>query len=420
MNSPSFSETLESLYLLNRRGVKLGLNPIKRFLHYLDNPQSKLHIIHVAGTNGKGSTCAFIESILRNSGYNVGLYTSPHLIKFNERIRINNIPIEDAEIVGFMIDSEAIIDHTQSTFFETTTAMAFNYFKKNNVDYAIIETGLGGRLDATNIVDPILTILTPISMDHMDILGGTIEEIASEKAGIIKKGVPVITTRQTDKVMSILNHVAVEKETKILFSQLTKTIETTFDHTHFKIGKNDYKIPLLGNHQTQNASLAVSAVKNILPNIQNHKICNGLEKTSWPGRLQLISKRMYYDVSHNAAGINLTLSTIRSLFPKNNLYGIFCFKKDNNIEIVAKVIDKQFKNIFTINDNRGYLIHSVDLSKKLKNFNIESKPLESIQSGINIIKKLNDESGITLIFGSHYIAEDILNISELSFDSAPI
>ncbi len=420
MTSPNFSETLESLYLLNRRGVKLGLNHIKRFLHHLDNPQSKLNIIHVAGTNGKGSTCAFIESILRNSGYNVGLYTSPHLIKFNERIRINNIPIEDEEIVDFMIDSESIIENTQSTFFETTTAMAFNYFKKNNVDYAIIETGLGGRLDATNVVDPILTILTPISMDHMDILGGTIEEIASEKAGIIKKGIPVITARQIDKVMSILNDVAIEKETKILFSQSTKTIETTFDYTRFKIGKNDYKIPLLGNHQTQNASLAITAIKNILPNIENHKICKGLEKTSWPGRLQVISKRIYYDVSHNAAGINLTLSTIRSLFPRKNLYGIFCFKKDNNIENIAEVIDKQFKNIFTINDNRGYLIHSVDLSKKLKNFNIESKPLDSIQSGINIIKKLNDESGITLIFGSHYIAEDILNISELSFDSAPI
>ena len=130
MNSPSFSETLESLYLLNRRGVKLGLNPIKRFLHYLDNPQSKLNIIHVAGTNGKGSTCAYIESILRNCGYNVGLYTSPHLIKFNERIRINNIPIEDEEIVDFMIDSESIIENIQATFFETTTAMAFNYFKK--------------------------------------------------------------------------------------------------------------------------------------------------------------------------------------------------------------------------------------------------------------------------------------------------
>ena len=420
MTSPNFSETLESLYILNRRGVKLGLNHIKRFLHHLENPQSELNIIHVAGTNGKGSTCAYIESILRSSGYNVGLYTSPHLIKFNERIRINNIPIEDEEIVDFMIDSESIIENIQSTFFETTTAMAFNYFKKNNVDFAIIETGLGGRLDATNIVDPILTILTPISMDHMDILGDTIEEIASEKAGIIKKGVPVITARQIDKVMSILNKVAIEKETKILFSQSTKIIKTTFDHTYFKIGENDYKIPLLGTHQTQNASLAVSAIKNILPKIQNNKICKGLEKTSWPGRLQLISERMYYDVSHNAAGINLTLSTIRILFPKNNLYGIFGFKKDNNIEIIAKVIDKQFKNIFTINDDKGYLIQSVDLSKKLKNFNVESKPLESIRSGINIIKKLNDESGITLIFGSHYIAEDIFNISELSFDSAPI
>ena len=419
MTSPDFLKILDSLYLLNRRGIKLGLNHIEKFLHYLNNPQTRFKIIHVAGTNGKGSTCAYIESILRNSGYRVGLYTSPHLIKFNERIKVNNTLIQDEEIVDFMINFSSIIQKIKSTFFETTTAMALYHFGKNNIDYAIIETGLGGRLDATNIVDPILTVITPISMDHMDILGDTIEKIANEKAGIIKKGIPVITAKQEDKVVDVLSKKAIENKTKLLFPEEPVIMKTAFDHTIFRVGENDYRIPLLGHHQTQNASLAISAVKYIFPKIPNKKIYKGLKETSWFGRLQKISRRIFYDVSHNVAGIHLTLLTIKKLFPKNNLYGIFCFKKDKNLEIVAKVMDKQFKNIFTINDRKGYLIPNFDLSKTLKKLNIESKPVDSIDSGVSKIKDF-DNDGVILIFGSHYVAEDILNISELSFDSAPI
>ena len=419
MTSPDFLKILDSLYLLNRRGIKLGLNHIEKFLHYLNNPQTRFKIIHVAGTNGKGSTCAYIESILRNSGYRVGLYTSPHLIKFNERIKVNNTLIQDEEIVDFMINFSSIIQKIKSTFFETTTAMALYHFGENNIDYAIIETGLGGRLDATNIVDPILTVITPISMDHMDILGDTIEKIANEKAGIIKKGIPVITAKQEDKVVDVLSKKAIENKTKLLFPEEPVIMKTTFDHTKFRVGENDYRIPLLGHHQTQNASLAISVVKYIFPKIPNKKIYKGLKETSWFGRLQKISRRIFYDVSHNAAGIHLTLLTIKKLFPKNNLYGIFCFKKDKNLEIVAKVMDKQFKNIFTINDRKGYLIPNLDLSKTLKKLNIESKPVGSIDNGVSKIKDFDDD-GVILIFGSHYVAEDILNISELSFDSAPI
>ena len=419
MTSPDFLKILDSLYLLNRRGIKLGLNHIEQFLYYLNNPQNNFKIIHVAGTNGKGSTCAYIESILRNSGYKVGLYTSPHLIKFNERIKVNNTLIKDEEIVDFMINFSSIIQKIKSTFFETTTAMALYHFGENNIDYAIIETGLGGRLDATNIVDPILTVITPISMDHMDILGDTIEKIANEKAGIIKKGIPVITAKQEDKVVDVLSKKAIENKTKLSFPKEPVIMKTAFDHTIFRVGENDYRIPLLGDHQTQNASLAISAVKYIFPKIPNIKIYKGLKETSWFGRLQKISRRIFYDVSHNVAGIHLTLLTIKKLFPKNNLYGIFCFKKDKNLDIVAKVMDKQFKNIFTINDRKGYLIPNLDLSKTLKKLNIESKPVDSIDSVVNKIKDFDDD-GVILIFGSHYIAEDTLNISELSFDSASI
>ena len=179
----------------------MGLNHTSWLLKFLNNPQDNFKTIHLAGTNGKGSTAAIINSILIANGYKVGLYTSPHLISFNERIRVNGITITDEEIISFMKHVEPAINEIKSTFFEVTTAMAFYHFNNNDVDVAIIETGLGGRLDSTNVVNPSLTVMTPISLDHRDILGHTIEKIAEEKAGIIKRGVPLITVLFMSSVM---------------------------------------------------------------------------------------------------------------------------------------------------------------------------------------------------------------------------
>jgi len=192
----------------------MGLEHTFSLLEFLKNPQNNLKIIHIAGTNGKGSTAAVIYGVLKARGYKVGLYTSPHLINFNERIRINGLPISDQEILLFMRQLEPAIQEIKSTFFEVTTAMALNHFNDNNVDVAIIETGLGGRLDSTNVVDPSLTVMTPISIDHIDILGHTIEEIATEKAGIIKKKVPLITAMQNKSVFEILKKTANKNGTK--------------------------------------------------------------------------------------------------------------------------------------------------------------------------------------------------------------
>ena len=184
----------------------MGLEHTFSLLDFLKNPQESIKIIHIAGTNGKGSTGATIYSILRAYGYKVGLYTSPHLINFNERIRINGIPITNDEILSFMRYVQPSIENIQSTFFEVTTAMAFNHFNNNDVDVAIIETGLGGRLDSTNVANPVLTVMTPISFDHMDILGDTIKKIAAEKAGIIKDGIPLVTAKQLKTDFNIFQY----------------------------------------------------------------------------------------------------------------------------------------------------------------------------------------------------------------------
>ena len=196
LTSLDLSHILESLYSLQRHGIKLGLEHTYRLLEAIGNPHDGLRFIHVAGTNGKGSTCAMIYSILRASGKKVGLYTSPHLCHFNERIRVDGSPINDQEIMIFMNKAVNDIKQIESTFFETTTAMALDHFKNHEVDVAVIETGLGGSLDSTNVINPDLSVITPISLDHKDILGDDIVKIATEKAGIIKSGVPLICAEQ--------------------------------------------------------------------------------------------------------------------------------------------------------------------------------------------------------------------------------
>ena len=205
MNSLNLSQQLDWFYQLQRHGIKLGLDHTTALLKSFQNPQDDLTMIHVAGTNGKGSTCAQTANILKYAGYKVGLYTSPHLVRFNERIRVNGAPISDDEIASFIRKAKSSILEIESTFFEATTTMALDHFRNHKVDVAVIETGLGGRLDSTNVIHPVLTVMTPISMDHMDILGDTLGIIAKEKAGIIKDSIPLISAHQHPEVKSILN-----------------------------------------------------------------------------------------------------------------------------------------------------------------------------------------------------------------------
>ena len=205
MNYSNFSSTLASLFTLERHGIKLGLEHTKELLHSIGNPQDNISLIHIAGTNGKGSTSAHIESVLRIIGKKVGLYTSPHLVSFNERIRVNGIPISNKEIELFLDKNWEAIHRIQSTFFETTTVMALHYFKKKKVDIAIIETGLGGRLDATNTIKKkIINIITSIGLDHEEFLSPYLKNIVREKCGILSKDIPVIISSQNTNYKSHL------------------------------------------------------------------------------------------------------------------------------------------------------------------------------------------------------------------------
>ena len=420
MTLANLSQTLKSLYKLQRRGIKMGLNHTSLLLRFLKNPQDNFKIIHVAGTNGKGSTAAIINSILISNSHKVGLYTSPHLINFNERIRINGVTITDEEIISFMKHVEPAINEIKSTFFEVTTAMAFHHFNTNDVDIAIIETGLGGRLDSTNVVNPHLTVMTPISLDHRDILGNTIEKIAKEKAGIIKKGVPLVTANQVNNVLKVLEKRVKKKESVMHICPNPESVKLNSDGTSFEVYGNNFNTSLIGKHQAQNAALAIATIKLFNSKISYETIDKGLKNVYWPGRLQLVSDKIYYDVAHNEDGIKSVLKNLNRMFPTSKLYGLLCLKGDKEIDCIAESIKSQFEMLFVSTSKDGLLMEPEKLSRELHNFEVDNFPSSDISSSISKIKKVRKPDDVILIFGSHYIANEIFSEFEISFDTGLI
>ena len=398
----------------------MGLNHTSSLLKFLKNPQDSFKIIHVAGTNGKGSTAAIINSILISNSHKVGLYTSPHLINFNERIRINGVTITDEEIISFMKHVEPAINEIKSTFFEVTTAMAFHHFNTNNVEIAIIETGLGGRLDSTNVVNPHLTVMTPISLDHRDILGNTIEKIAKEKAGIIKKGVPLVTANQVNNVFKVLEKRVKKKESVMHICPNPESVKLSSDGTSFQVNGNNFNTSLIGKHQAQNAALAIATIKLFNSKISYETIDKGLRNVYWPGRLQLVSDKIYYDVAHNEDGIKSVLKNLNRMFPTSKLYGLLCLKGDKEIDCIAESIKSQFEMLFVSTSKDGLLMEPEKLSRELHNLKVDNLPSSDISSSISKIKKVRKPDGVILIFGSHYIANEIFLEFEISFDTGLI
>ena len=413
----NLSQILESLYKLQRRGIKMGLNHTSWLLKFLNNPQDNFKTIHVAGTNGKGSTAATINSILIANNYKVGLYTSPHLINFNERIRVNGLTITDEEIISFMKYVEPAINEIKSTFFEVTTAMAFYHFDNNNVDIAVIETGLGGRLDSTNVVNPSLTVMAPISLDHKDILGDTIEKIAKEKAGIIKRGVPLITANQVNNVAIILEKRVRERESVMHICPNPESVKLSSGGTSFEVNGNNFNTSLIGEHQAQNAALAIATIKLFNSNISYETIDKGLRNVCWPGRLQLVADKTYYDVAHNENGVKSVLDNLNRMFPTSKFYGLLCLKGDKEIDCIAQSIKSQFEMLFVSTSKDGLLMEPKKLSKKLHSLKVINFPLNDIRSSISKIKKVRKPEDVILIFGSHYIANEIFSEFEISFDT---
>ena len=322
------------MFSLGRFGIKLGLETIEGILAELGNPHEKLRCIHLAGTNGKGSIGSSLATILRKAGFSVGLYTSPHLVKFNERIAINGVPVTDKEVVeGYLAVSEAAGEGRQPTFFEITTAMALKSFADAAVDWAIIETGMGGRLDATNIVRPELSVITNIALEHQEYLGDTIGEIAGEKAGIIKAGKPVVTGATQPEALSCITRVAEELSAPLHRSghefRATANDDGTFDYAGMGCHWPGMRTGLLGEHQVDNAALTLAACEALTPALaamgqgplSEAVIREGLAETRWPGRLEKVSDDPFIiiDGAHNLAAAEKLAAFLEGLAKQRRL-----------------------------------------------------------------------------------------------------
>jgi len=321
---------IDYLQSLEKFGMNLGLERITHLLEELGNPHLKFKSLHVTGTNGKGSTCAMIASILKEAGYTVGLYTSPHLFDWRERIKINGKDISEKDFEeGIKVVKKIARRVGQPTVFEVLTAVAFWYFAKKKVDYAVIEVGLGGRLDATNIITPLVSVITNIDLEHTAILGKSLAKIAAEKAAIIKPGIPVVTAEKKLEPLRVIKDYAQKKGSLLI-----------------KV-ESGLKTNLFGEHQRINAACAVAAIRLARIKVSRKAIAQGLKKVNWPGRFQIASRSplTILDGAHNPAGIQSLVRTLRSKFPGQKFTFIFGVQKDKDAKTMLKLLKPLAKKI---------------------------------------------------------------------------
>ncbi len=348
-NSGGYKKALKFIYDREHFGMKLGIENISNFLAHIGNPHHRLKAVHIAGTNGKGSTAAYIDSIVRKAGYKVGIFTSPHLADFRERIRIDGNKIGRKFITDFIERYEKIIDRDKITFFEVCTALAFSYFAKRKVDLAVVEVGLGGRLDATNTLSPLFSIITDISYDHTNILGNTLTKIAWEKAGIVKRKTPVIIGSMLPEPRREIIRVCNYRRAPYYYVR-PSTVQRNNGNSHFDYGANSHRLTglktsLPGKHQLKNAATAIRAAELLRDfgyGITARDIRLGLKDTVWAGRFEILREKglptIILDVGHNRAGVKAMSECFREMFPGRRAKIIAGFVRFKNLFETVKYL----------------------------------------------------------------------------------
>ncbi|MDA1169236.1 MAG: bifunctional folylpolyglutamate synthase/dihydrofolate synthase [bacterium] len=431
---PTESE-LEYLYGLERFGIKPGLAVMQQIMELLGHPEQQFKSIHVTGTNGKGSTCAMIESILRTSGYKTALYTSPHLYAFNERIREGGESISDEDLIQLVAEIRLKMQDAdiQPTFFEFTTALAFLHFARSNIDIAVIEVGMGGRFDATNVITPLLSVITNVGLDHMEYLGETAQEIAYEKAGIIKEGVPVVTAEQDASILAIFDAEAVKKHTSVVrvgdvvqANIVSSNLEGQEVELSFRPPSRNLRVdpgsrpgmtiavhlPLLGSHQIENMKTAIAAVIPLIPTFSKgmalrDAIAVGIVNTVWEGRLQIISENplMIVDGAHNQGGA-LALAEFLATLPRTDTI-VFAVKKGKNISDMMHAVIPLFSHV--VITEGSYMPEDAEiLAKKISEVHSNVAVEKDVSRAIYQAKRITPQGGTIVITGSLYMVADAL------------
>jgi dihydrofolate synthase/folylpolyglutamate synthase len=407
------AECLETMFALRRFGIKLGLATIRRMLSGLDNPQRRYRCIHIAGTNGKGSVASTLATILMKSGYRVGLYTSPHLVRFNERIQVDGEEISDAQIVRlFRRVQRTCAGGREPTFFEFTTAMALDEFARRKVDWAVIETGMGGRLDATNAITPELSVITNVSREHREYLGDTIDRIAFEKAGIVKRRKPVVTGVRQSSAFSVLSETAQQRSAPLhrLGSEfrVRRRADGTFTYSGIEHIWTHLATGLRGEHQVQNAALVLAACELLMPKaprIDLHSIRAGLIENRWPGRLEVVSQNplVVFDGAHNldaARQLSRWLSKNLRGRPLTLVVGILDDKPYR--AMLKRLVPLASRVIFTqAKINRA--LPAKTLVKAARPMTSDISVITDVAHALKVAVKTAPAGGLTLVAGSLYV-----------------
>ena len=396
-----YKRTLDYLYSLESPEIKLGLHRIQDILDEIGNPEKQLKSIHVAGTNGKGSVCSMIFYSLKEAGYTTGLYTSPHLKKFNQRIIVSGKQITDEEIVDYFIRLKPHIKN--QSFFEITTAIALLHFKEKNVDFAVLEVGLGGRLDATNIITPLVSVITNVGLEHTELLGKKIEKIAFEKGGIIKQNVPVVTGVK-GKALTVIKKISKERNAQLFLAKKHPGVKFKY---------------LNGEFQQQNKDIALTAI-DVLKKYHDIKISEklvveGIKKTKWPGRLHFISGNILADCAHNPSGFDVLLRELKAIKKQKNIKNfIFIVGTQNDkdrltmLNIMTPLISAI---IFTKSKNEK----ATEPQELLRTFNeinhnasIKTKIIKNPKRALAYAKKISGKKDLVVAAGSIYMIGELI------------
>jgi dihydrofolate synthase/folylpolyglutamate synthase len=402
----TYRETLDWMFarlpMYQQRGasaLNAKLETILQFSNYLGNPHLDFKSLHVAGTNGKGSSSHMLASVLQEAGYKTGLYTSPHLRDFRERIRVNGRVVPEAYVIDFIARHRAYLEAHSLSFFELTVGMAFEYFSAENVDIAIIEVGLGGRLDSTNIITPEVSLITNIGMDHMEFLGDTLPEIALEKAGIIKPGVPVVVSETQDEVAGVFKSVASDRKSLLVFA----------DQGDFPV----YATALSGNYQKRNIKgvLATLGLLTGFP-VDEQDISNGLgrvvENTGLQGRWQTLGERprIICDTAHNPNGLELVIEQLLSQDYKS-LHIVLGFVKDKPLEKVLPLFPSGARYYFASPDiPRG--LDAGTLQQKALGYGLEGDSYTSVHSALQAARKAATTEDLIFVGGSTFVVAEVV------------
>lgn len=421
-------KTIKYLEELRVLGSNYGLERTERLLELLGNPHKKLKLIHIAGTNGKGSTSSILGKVLIEHGYKVGFFNSPHLEEIEETIRVNDENIPEEDLVYLLEEIKPYVNkvveegYKHPTEFEVLTCIMFLYLYRQKVDFGVIEVGLGGRLDSTNVIKPILSIITSISLDHTNILGNTIQEITNEKAGIIKDAIPVITCNQKDEALYIIKNKALLTKSKLtivdsndfVFLEIVND-DIPYQRVSVNFNNNKYTLDLalLGKHQIINLSLAIKALEELEKlnyiKVNINKLYKGVKNVKWKGRLEVLKKDPFIviDGAHNIAGIEFLKSNIEEYFKYKNLYLILGILADKNVEEMVKIIAPVATEVYTVTANSIRAASANELKEVVLEYNNNCIDFDDYDKAIKLSLSKANKDDLIVAAGSLYMIGEI-------------